>query len=205
MNELKVVFEKMGIDVWDVIKAAATKPFGFQPFWPGPGLGGHCIPIDPFYLSWRAKQCGTEAKFIELAGQVNTTMPSIVAQRTLDAATDASGRRGSVLVIGVAYKPNVSDTREAPAAAIIDILQAEGCDVSYHDPHCPKFPAMRKHDIDLASVPLDAASLGQADVVLIITNHDAIDWPSVAEHASLIIDTRNAMDGLEVRGTVIKA
>ena len=160
VNELKLAFDKMDIDVWDVIKASATKPFGFQPFWPGPGLGGHCIPIDPFYLSWRARQCGAEARFIELAGEINTSMPSIVVERTCDELGTAAGN--SVLVIGVSYKPNVSDIRETPAAPIIEMLQERGCDVSYHDPHCPEFPAMKRYAIDLQSVPLDEASLGPA-------------------------------------------
>lgn len=205
VNELKVVFEKMGIDVWDVIKASATKPFGFQPFWPGPGLGGHCIPIDPFYLSWRARQCGTEAKFIELAGEINTTMPSLVVERTLEEAAQGPSGDRRVLVIGVAYKPNVSDTRETPAATIIEQLQSQGCDVSYHDPHCPRFPSMRKYEIDLASVPLDASTVRDADVVLIVTDHDAIDWSVIADNASVIVDTRNAMDGHETAGRVVKA
>ncbi|MBT4767805.1 MAG: nucleotide sugar dehydrogenase [Phycisphaerae bacterium] len=204
VNELKLAFEKMDIDVWEVIKASATKPFGFQAFWPGPGLGGHCIPIDPFYLSWRAKQCGGETQFIELAGEINTAMPSHVVDRVCFELGDATaGSR--VMVIGVSYKPNVSDIRETPAAPIIEQLQARGCEVSYHDPHCPNFPAMKRHAIDLSSVPLDAAHLAAADAVLIVTNHDAIDWTIIGDHASLIVDTRNAMAGISVAGRLVKA
>jgi len=203
VNELKLAFDKMGIDVWDVIKASATKPFGFQPFWPGPGLGGHCIPIDPFYLSWRARQCGAEARFIELAGEINTAMPSIVVERTCDELGTAAGK--SVLVIGVSYKPNVSDIRETPAAPIIEMLQERGCDVSYHDPHCPEFPAMKRHAIDLQSVPLDEVHLSAADVVLIVTDHAVIDWPTIGQHAKVVVDTRNAMDGIAAAGRIVKA
>lgn len=207
VNELKVAFEKMGIDVWEVIRASATKPFGFQPFWPGPGLGGHCIPIDPFYLSWRARECGAETRFIELAGEINTSMPTLVVDRLCDelAASGDPVAGAKVLVVGVAYKPNVSDTRETPAAPIIEMLQGRGCDVSYHDPHCPEFPAMRRHAIDLASVPLDEAHIAAADAVFIITDHDAIDWSVIGRHASLIVDTRNAMHGTEVSGRLVKA
>jgi UDP-N-acetyl-D-glucosamine dehydrogenase len=203
VNELKLAFEKMGIDVWDVIKASATKPFGFQPFWPGPGLGGHCIPIDPFYLSWRARQCGAEARFIELAGEINTAMPRIVVERTCDELGTAAGK--SVLVIGVSYKPNVSDSRETPAAPIIEMLQERGCDVSYHDPHCPEFPAMKRYAIDLQSVPLDEAHVSAADVVLIVTDHAVIDWSMLGNHAKVVVDTRNAMDGIVATGRVVKA
>lgn len=203
VNELKLAFDKMGIDVWDVIKASATKPFGFQPFWPGPGLGGHCIPIDPFYLSWRARQCGAEARFIELAGEINTAMPGIVVDRTCDELGTAAGK--SVLVIGVSYKPNVSDIRETPAAPIIEMLQERGCDVSYHDPHCPEFPAMKRHAIDLQSVPLDEVHLSAADVVLIVTDHAVIDWPTIGQHAKVVVDTRNAMDGIAAAGRIVKA
>ena len=207
VNELKVAFEKMGIDVREVIQASATKPFGFQPFWPGPGLGGHCIPIDPFYLSWRARQCGAETRFIELAGEINTAMPSIVVERVCDELKASSlpieGAR--ILIVGVAYKPNVSDIRETPAAPIIEMLQSRGCELSYHDPHCPEFPAMRQHAIDLSSVPLDSDHVSNADAVLIVTHHDVIDWSVIGDHASLIIDTRNAMSDVPVAGRLVKA
>ncbi len=206
VNELKVVFEGLGIDVWEVIQASATKPFGFHPFWPGPGLGGHCIPIDPFYLSWRARQFGQEAKFIELAGEINTAMPERVVDRTCEVlAQQEAGDSPSVLVIGVSYKPNVSDIRETPAAPIIESLQDRGCSVSFHDPHCPQFPAMKKHTIDLDSVPLDEAHLAAADVVLIVTDHDAVDWTLIGRHASMVVDTRNAMHGVAMSGRLVKA
>lgn len=204
VNELKVAFEKMDIDVWEVVEASATKPFGFEPFWPGPGLGGHCIPIDPFYLSWRAKQCGGDTRFIALAGEINTAMPTHVVDRTCEEL--GNGVVGAhVLVIGVSYKPNVADTRETPAAPIIEMLQARGCKVSYHDPHCPTFPAKRQYAIELSSVPLDQKHLIAADAVLIVTDHDAIDWQLIGGHASLIVDTRNAMDGIAVSGRWVKA
>ena len=204
VNELKLAFDKMDIDVWEVIRASATKPFGFQAFWPGPGLGGHCIPIDPFYLSWRARQCGGETRFIELAGEINTAMPEHVVNRTCRELGDVVPGAG-VLVIGVSYKPNVSDIRETPAAPIIKMLEKRGCNVSYHDPHCPTFPAMKQHSIDLSSVPLDALHLNAADAVLIVTDHDAIDWSLIGMHARLIVDTRNAMDGCNVTGRIVKA
>ena len=205
VNELKVVFEGLGIDVWEVIQASATKPFGYQPFWPGPGLGGHCIPIDPFYLSWRARQAGAHARFIELAGEINAAMPQRVVERTLAVVKHVSATRAPrILVLGVSYKPNVSDIRETPAAPIIESLQNRGCSVSYHDPHCPKFPAMKKHQIDLQSVPLNQEEITSADVVLIVTDHADIDWDIVGSHASIIVDTRNAMHGTHVTGQWIK-
>ena len=196
VNELKPVLQAMGIDVWKVVAAAATKPFGFQPFYPGPGLGGHCIPIDPFYLTWKAKEFGHHTKFIELAGEINSAMPRYVVRRTADGLNEI-GRpmRGSrILVIGIAYKPDVDDIRETPAAEIITELQAAGAVVSYHDPHCPVFPRMRAYDLnDLVSRPLTAETVHDADCVLIVTNHKAIDWSLIAKHARLVVDTRNSM------------
>ncbi|MEO0511901.1 MAG: nucleotide sugar dehydrogenase [Planctomycetota bacterium] len=194
-NEMKVILSKMGIDVWEVIAAASTKPFGFMPFYPGPGLGGHCIPVDPFYLAWKAREVGEPTKFIELAGEINRGMPA----RVVDAvghALNARSRplRGSrVLVLGAAYKPNVDDIRESPAAEIITRLRAVGADVAYHDPHVPVFPSMRNYAIDLSSVPLTVSALQDSAAVVVVTDHDAIDWPLVAEHAPLIVDTRNAI------------
>jgi UDP-N-acetyl-D-glucosamine dehydrogenase len=199
VNELKVVLGAMGIDIWEVVAAAATKPFGFQPFYPGPGLGGHCIPIDPFYLTWKAKEAGHPTKFIELAGEINARMPGYVID-TVGRALNETGTaiRGSrILIVGVAYKPNIDDIRESPAAVIIEQLQAAGAEVSYHDPHIPVFPKMRSHDIDLASIPLDAGTIAQHDAVIIVTNHDAIDYELLGQAAKLIIDTRNAMTGIE--------
>ncbi len=207
VNELKIAFEKMGVDIWQVLEASATKPFGFQAFWPGPGLGGHCIPIDPFYLAWRAKQAGGETKFIELAGEINTTMPHVVGESVCrELERDGISTQGAtVLVIGVTYKPNVSDTRETPAAPIIELLQGRGCTVQYHDPHCPMFSVLSQNPIDLNSVPLDKAVIEGSDAVVIITDHDAIEWGQIGEYASLIIDTRNTMAGIEVKGRLAKA
>ena len=196
VNELKIVFDRMGIDIWEVIEAAKTKPFGFHAFYPGPGLGGHCIPIDPFYLAWKAKQVGHETRFIELAGEINRTMPSIVVERAIGAmgALGTSSDDATVLIVGVAYKPDVDDIRESPAAEIITLLQARGINVKYHDPHIPVFPSMRHYDITLDSVPLTPEEIESADCAIIVTDHAQIDWEILGKHASLIIDSRNAMD-----------
>jgi UDP-N-acetyl-D-glucosamine dehydrogenase len=208
VNELKPVFASMGIDIWQVLDAAATKPFGFQRFNPGPGLGGHCIPIDPYYLTWKAREFGHATRFIELAGEINSAMPHYVVDRVALALNDdAKPMKGSrVLVLGIAYKPNVDDIRETPAAEIIERLQHLGCDVSYHDPHVPEFPAMRRYSIALQSVPLDASTLRAADCVLVVTDHDAIDWPLVASQASLVVDSRNALARVpSPRARIVKA
>lgn len=209
VNELKIVFDPMGIDVWEVIAAASTKPFGFMPFYPGPGLGGHCIPIDPFYLTWKAREHGRATRFIELAGEINRGMPEWVVAKTAEALNDDSKSvKGSrVLIIGMAYKPNVDDTRETPAAEIIERLAARGAVVSYHDPHVPKFPRMRDYHFEMASVSLEPAALKATDCVLIVTDHDAVDWDALATHAPLIVDTRNAMTRATVpsRARVVKA
>tara|TARA_R110000737_G_scaffold2923_18_gene10194 strand:- start:344753 stop:346132 length:1380 start_codon:yes stop_codon:yes gene_type:complete len=195
VNELKLVFDRMGIDIWEVIEAAKTKPFGFEAFYPGPGLGGHCIPIDPFYLSWKAKQVGYETRFIELAGEINRTMPKHVVRRVFESLRDESKelRGATVLIVGVAYKPNVDDIREAPAAEIIKLLMERGAVVKYHDPHIAKFPSMRRYQIDLNSMALTDAEIASADCVLIITDHAGIDWARIGRNASLVVDTRNAM------------
>jgi UDP-N-acetyl-D-glucosamine dehydrogenase len=195
VNELKVVFTKMGIDVWEVIEAAKTKPFGFQAFYPGPGLGGHCIPIDPFYLTWAARRVGVNTRFIELAGEVNTAMPAYVVQRVTEALNDRrKPLKGSkVCVLGVAYKKDVDDPRESPAFHILEDLDARGADVSYHDPHVPVLPSMRHHSIRLTSQELTPEFLAQQDCVLIVTDHTVVDYAHVAEHAPLVVDTRNAL------------
>ena len=195
VNELKVVLTDMNIDVWEVIAAASTKPFGFQAFYPGPGLGGHCIPIDPFYLTWKARAIGRSTRFIELAGEINTAMPHYVIDRVQHALNDdGKALKGAkVLVMGIAYKKNIDDPRESPSAEILELLRDRGADVSYHDPHLPKFPSMRKYRVDLNSVALDARMLAGTDCVLIVTDHDAVDYPLVGEHAKLVVDTRNAM------------
>jgi len=194
VNELKVVFDAMGIDVWEVIAAAKTKPFGFQAFYPGPGLGGHCIPIDPFYLTWAARRYGVHTRFIELAGEVNTSMPRYVVQRVAD-ALNGEGKAlkdSRICVLGVAYKKDVDDPRESPAFEIMEALQKRGAVVSYNDPHVPVLPAMRHHSIRLKSSPLTEDFLASQDCLLVITEHRAFDFGWIAKHARLIVDTRNA-------------
>lgn len=212
VNELKLIYERMGIDVWEVIEAAATKPFGYMPFYPGPGLGGHCIPVDPFYLAWRAREVGTDAKFVELAGEINRAMPDHVIARLADALGRRTGKAlaaARILLIGIAYKKNVDDTRESPGLLIFERLRQQGATVTFHDPHVAVIPPTREHAALAGerSVALDAAALSAADAVLIVTDHDAVDWGAVAEHARLVVDTRNVMArrgfcGLE---TVVKA
>lgn len=208
VNELSPVLARMGVDIWEVIAAASTKPFGFSPFYPGPGLGGHCIPVDPFYLSWKAKQLGVNTEFIELAGIVNRRRPGEV----IDALERALAERGTplkdarILVLGLAYKPDVDDVRETPAAEIIADLLKHGARVRYHDPHVPEFPHMRRHHYPLRSIELTAEALADADAVVIVTDHSAIDFAFVGAHAKLIIDTRNAMAGMgPCAARVIKA
>jgi len=208
VNELKMLFADMGIDVWEVIEAASTKPFGFQPFYPGPGLGGHCIPIDPFYLTWKAKEIGRPTKFIELAGEINAQMPAYVVSQVIAALNERGKalRGAKVLVCGVAYKPDIDDLRESPAAEIIELLRAGGAEVNYHDPHVPAFPRMRNYDIDLASLPLTAETLTAHDCVLIVTDHSTVDYALIAEHAAVIVDTRNAMARIaDSKGPIVKA
>jgi UDP-N-acetyl-D-glucosamine dehydrogenase len=207
VNELKVVFERMGIDVWEVIAAAKTKPFGFQAFYPGPGLGGHCIPIDPFYLTWAARKHGLNTRFIELAGEVNTAMPRYVVQRVMDALNDrGKAVRGSrVCVLGVAYKRDVDDPRESPAFPILEMLEERGAVVSYNDPYVPSLPPMRHHAIRLDSEPLTEAFLAAQDCVIVVTDHSAYDYGWIVRHAPLVIDTRNATRDLPARGRVCKA
>jgi UDP-N-acetyl-D-glucosamine dehydrogenase len=210
VNEMKTVLTDMNIDVWEVIQAASTKPFGFMPFFPGPGLGGHCIPIDPFYLTWKAKEVGRNTRFIELAGEVNTAMPHYVVDRTQGALNDdrKSVKGAKVLVMGVAYKKNIDDSRESPSAEIIELLRDRGAEVSYHDPFIPTYPSMRKYRIDLKSVPLTPDTLRAMDCILILTDHDAVDYAMLSEHATLVVDTRNAMASVPLskrRARVVKA
>jgi len=192
-NEMAVLCDRIGVDVWEVIDAAATKPFGFMPFYPGPGLGGHCIPIDPFYLSWKTKQAGMEARFIELAGYVNTQMPHFVVQKIQNALNECSlAMRGShVHILGVAYKRDIDDIRESPALDIIHLLRERGARVTYSDPYIPK---INEHNIQLCSEDLSAACAA-ADCVAIITDHTSVDYPAVLAHSRLIVDTRNALKG----------
>jgi UDP-N-acetyl-D-glucosamine dehydrogenase len=192
VNEMKIIADRMGIDIHEVIRAAATKPFGFVPYYPGPGLGGHCIPIDPFYLTWKAKEYGVHTRFIELAGEVNSAMPEWVIWKVSDALNSRKkALNGSrVLVLGVAYKKNVDDSRETPSAELIKLLQEKGAQVDYSDPHVPTFPVMRKYKYDMRSVELTRQTLSRYDCVLIATDHDAFDYDLIKQHAALIVDTR---------------
>ena len=209
VNELKVVFEKMGIDVWEVIEAAKTKPFGFMPFYPGPGLGGHCVPIDPFYLTWKARECGIATRFVELAGEVNTSMPQHVVNRLAEALdrTASRGLNGArVLIIGLSYKKNIEDTRESPSLKLIELLEGRGAKADYHDPFVAEIPRTRGHP-ELASrrgVDLDPQTIRSYDAIVISTDHDSTDWGAVAEHGRLVVDTRNvcARNGLFGRNVV---
>lgn len=211
VNELKVIYAKMGVDVWEVIDAAKTKPFGFMPFYPGPGLGGHCIPIDPFYLTWKAREFDVTTRFIELAGQINTAMPHYVVDRLAEALDRASGKGLSaarVLVMGIAYKKNIEDMRESPSLRLIELLEARGAQVAYHDPFVPVIPPTREHAAltGRVSQPIGAADVAGYDVVLIATDHDAIDYKALARDARLIVDTRNACAKAGVvSDTVVKA
>ncbi len=197
VNELKVVYEAMDIDVWDVIEAAKTKPFGFMPFYPGPGLGGHCIPIDPFYLSWKARQHGQETRFIELAGEVNSSMPARVVRRVVEVLKGAGidPSEASVLLIGIAYKANVDDDRESPSYVLWSGLEDHGVHIGYHDPHVPVIRPSREHArlTGQRSEDLTVKSLATWDLVLVSTHHAAVDWPLLASHARLVVDTRNAL------------
>ncbi|MFO0839246.1 MAG: nucleotide sugar dehydrogenase [Phycisphaerae bacterium] len=209
VNELKLIFDRMGIDVWEVIEAAKTKPFGFQAFYPGPGLGGHCIPIDPFYLSWKAREYGISARFIELAGEINTAMPEYVINRVADALNEhGKPVKGSkVLVLGLAYKKDVDDVRESPSVELIEILQERGAQVSYHDPFIPVAKPMREHNIThMKSIKLTPDVVRKFDCVLISTDHSNVDYDLVVKNAKLVIDTRNACSRVKAaKGRVVKA
>jgi len=195
VNELKLLCQRMGIDIWEVIAAAATKPYGFAPFYPGPGLGGHCIPIDPFYLSWKAKEYDFAARFIELAGEVNTAMPYHVAEAIASALTrcqkSVSGAR--ILLLGMAYKKDIDDTRESPGLKIMQLLRERGAQVDYNDPYIPRLPKTRKYDFSsLSSVPITDEALAQYDCVVIVTDHTDYDYARIVQQARLVVDTRNA-------------
>ncbi len=208
VNELKTVLTPMGIDIWQVIKAASSKPFGFQPFYPGPGLGGHCIPIDPYYLAWKARELGHSTRFIELAGEVNHAMPAYVVSRTAHGLNEAGKplKNANILLLGIAYKPDIDDIRETPAAEIIELLLDAGARVQYHDPHITTFPRMRKYSIELESQALTKELLEGTDAVVVVTHHRGVDYGLVARHAGLVIDTRDAMAGFEGAGaTIVKA
>ncbi len=195
VNELKMLFDRMGIDVWEVIEAAKTKPFGFQAFYPGPGLGGHCIPIDPFYLTWKAREYDFATRFIELAGEINTHMPYYVVQKTIESLNERnlSIRGAKILVLGIAYKKNVDDMRESPSLKLIELFKEKGAHVDYNDPYVPEIPKLRHHNLEMKSVPLSDETLKQYDAVVVATDHSDYDYGLIRSNAKLIIDTRNAM------------
>jgi UDP-N-acetyl-D-glucosamine dehydrogenase len=197
VNEMKIVADKMGINIHEVIRAAATKPFGFTPYSPGPGLGGHCIPIDPFYLTWKAKEYGLNTRFIELAGEINHNMPRWVVQKVADALNDrCKSLKGSrILVLGLAYKKNIDDSRESPAVAIMQLLQDKGAHIDYSDPHVPRFPKMREYYFDLASVELSASNIQSYDCLILATDHDQFNYELLLREATLIVDTRGRLPG----------
>ncbi|MHC4987657.1 MAG: nucleotide sugar dehydrogenase [Planctomycetota bacterium] len=208
VNELKMVFDRMGIDVWEVIRAASTKPFGYQPFYPGPGLGGHCIPIDPFYLTWKARQYGMPTRFIELAGEINTDMPHYVVHKVMEALNSKkkSLNGSKVLVLGLAYKPDIDDVRESPSLELIELLKAAGAKVDYNDPYLPQTHKMREYDLKMKSVPLTAAKVKSYDCVLISTNHSDYDYKWIVKNAKLVVDTRNATAAVKTgRSKIVKA
>src|SRR5438094_907371 len=210
VNELKLVYGAMNIDIWEVIEAAKTKPFGFMPFYPGPGLGGHCIPIDPFYLTWKAREFGQHTRFIELAGEINTRMPEHVAHRVADAlnSQQKSINGSRILVLGLAYKPNVDDERQSPSYVLMDLLQDRGAEVAYYDPYVPVIKPTREHRqfAGRKSVEWNRATIENFDLVLIATNHSCVNYHELGEWARCIVDTRNAMAGLPViPGKVWKA
>ncbi|UJP06184.1 MAG: nucleotide sugar dehydrogenase [Nitrosomonas sp.] len=205
VNEMKIVADRMGIDIHEVIRAAATKPFGFVPYYPGPGLGGHCIPIDPFYLTWKAREYGVNTRFIELAGEVNRSMPEWIVEKISAALNDRerSIRGSNILILGIAYKKNVDDMRESPAVEIMELLNTKGAKIAYSDPWVPVFPRMREHYFDLSSIELTPESISKYDLILIATNHDAFDYRMIHQHANLVVDTRGVY--LEAAKNIIKA
>lgn len=209
VNELKKVFERLNIDVWEVIDAAKTKPFGFQAFYPGPGLGGHCIPIDPFYLSWVARKHDIPTRFIELAGEINASMPEYVVERVVRALNEIQKpvNGSKICILGVAYKRDVDDPRESPSFELMELLAALGAKLSYSDPHIPHLPKMRHYDVpELSSCELTKQYLSEQDCVIIVTDHTAYDYAFVVEHSRLVVDTRNALNAVKQTGaTIVKA
>jgi UDP-N-acetyl-D-glucosamine dehydrogenase len=199
VNELKMLSDRMGIDIWEVIEAASTKPFGFSPFYPGPGMGGHCIPIDPFYLSWKAREYDFTTKFIQLAGEINVSIPYYVVSKTVDALNERnkSIKGAKVLILGVAYKKDVDDARESPALAIMDLFQKKGATILYHDPFIPSLPTFRKYHFKLNSSPLTKPLFERLDAVVVVTDHSQVDYAWVVRHAPLIIDTRNVTKNMK--------
>ena len=192
VNEMKIVADRMDIDIYEVIRAASTKPFGFTPYYPGPGLGGHCIPIDPFYLTWKAREHGLSTRFIELAGEVNTNMPNWVVDKVVSALNDRkkSVKGSNILVLGIAYKRNVDDMRESPSVKLMELLKSRGAKLAYSDPYVPIFPKMRDHHFDLTSTPITSEVLAEYDCVLLATDHDSFDYSMIKQYANLIVDSR---------------
>ena len=211
VNELKVIFEAMGIDIWEVIDAAATKPFGYMPFYPGPGLGGHCIPIDPFYLAWKSKEYELPTRLIELAGEINLSMPDYVINKleaALNRQLSTPLSKATILILGIAYKRNVADVRESPSFKLTKLLEQRGAKVEFHDPHVPTIPATREYPefFGRQSVQLKSETIKMYDVILLVTDHDALDYPLVARGARLVIDTRNAFARRGIYGEhIVKA
>jgi UDP-N-acetyl-D-glucosamine dehydrogenase len=199
VNELKMLSDRMGIDIWEVIEAASTKPFGYSPFYPGPGMGGHCIPIDPFYLSWKAREYDFTTKFIQLAGEINVSIPYYVVSKTVDALNERnkSIKAAKILILGVAYKRDVDDARESPALAIMNLFQKKGATILYHDPFIPSLPIFRKYHFKLNSSPLTKPLLQRLDAVVVVTDHSQVDYAWVVRHAPLIIDTRNVTKNMK--------
>ena len=208
VNELKILADRMGIDIWEVIEAASTKPFGYSPFYPGPGMGGHCIPIDPFYLSWKAREFDFTTRFIHLSGEINVSMPYYVVSKAIDAlnAKGKSIKGARILILGVAYKRDIDDIRESPALVVMKLLQDRGAKITYNDPHVPKLHPMRKYNFTMSSKPLTEELLREAELVLIITDHSQYDYRWIVNNASLVVDTRNATKGIRsARAKLIKA
>jgi UDP-N-acetyl-D-glucosamine dehydrogenase len=208
VNEMKMIFDRMGIDIWEVIEASKTKPFGFQAFYPGPGLGGHCIPIDPFYLTWKAREYGFPTRFIELAGEININMPYYVIQKTVDALNNnGKSLRGSrILILGLAYKRDVDDPRESPSFKLIELLEERGVIVDYNDPYIPKAPKMRRYKVEKDSVPLTKENLMRYDCVIIATDHSVYDPEFIVENSQFVVDTRNLIKNYKMHNAkVIKA
>ncbi len=205
VNEMKIVADAMGIDIHEVIRAAATKPFGFVPYYPGPGLGGHCIPIDPFYLTWKAREYGLHTRFIELAGEINSDMPKWVVGKLTGALNDRekSIKGSRILVLGISYKKNIDDMRESPSVELMELLQSKGAHINYTDPWVPVFPKMREHHFDLSSVNLNPETIASYDVVLLATNHDVFDYDMILQNARLIVDTRGVY--LKPANNVVRA
>jgi UDP-N-acetyl-D-glucosamine dehydrogenase len=207
VNELKILFQRMGIDIWEVIEAAKTKPFGFQAFYPGPGLGGHCIPIDPFYLTWKAREYDFHTKFIELAGEINISMPYYVVEKTIEALNerDKSIKSSKILVLGLAYKKDVDDVRESPSLKLIELLKEKGARVDYNDPYISKTHKMRMYDLKMVSVSVTEKTLKEYDCVVIATDHSSYDYKFIVNNAQLVVDTRNATKGIKNKGNIIQA